>query len=976
MKKLSFQQGKLFLLLLPFLLTVILFPIFGFSQTSNPVWQAVSEENVPRRGQRYLHPEQYQVFRLNQKALAKILASAPLEFTAEARLNQTVLTVPKPDGKFISFRIEESPILAPEVAAKYPNWKTYQGYGIDEPGTTARFDLTDSGFHGYIFSADGTFSIDPFQANDRENYLVFYKNQFSNRQREFHCRLDQLLSEEGNFLDLYNQPLNFVSDFSHGTQIRTYRLAVATTFEYTNFFRQTGDTDAQAQTRAFNQVVTSINRVTGIYRKELAVSFNLVSNTNLVYVVNPETPANYNNDGSSADLNANQTNVDSVIGSSNYDVGHLFQTGDGGIAQLSSVCGASKARGLSGLPNPTGDPFDVDYVAHELGHQFAANHTFNATSNCGSSPAAARKEPGSAVTIMGYSGICSSTANLQRNSIEIFHVHNLTESINFITTGNGSTCGTLSGSNAVPVITPLSNYTIPFNTPFSLTASATDANGDTLTYSWEQNDPSAATSNYPSMPDDDDTSLVFRPGFRSYMPTTNPTRTFPSLPYILNNSNEAPLTYTGTSATGSICAGTCITGEDLPSAARTMNFRVSVRDGQGGVADAGTVITVVNTTTPFRVTTQNTSPVAWNGNSNQNITWDVSGTTGSGINTANVKISLSTNGGQSFPIILAESTPNDGSHTITVPNVATSQARIKVEAVGNIFFDVNDANFTIVQVPSGRRFVDFDGDGKTDLSIFRPNNGQWWYLRSSDSSNRVFQFGLQTDILAPGDFTGDGKTDIAVFRPSTGTWFVMRSEDNSFFTINFGTNGDIPAPGDFDGDGKTDAAVFRPSDTTWYILRSGGGTTFQQFGIAEDKPTVADYDGDGKDDIAIYRPSVSQWWILRSTGGVIAYQFGLTGDKAVPGDYTGDGKADVAVFRPTNGNWFVLRSEDNSFFATQFGATGDVAVQGDYDGDGKFDLGVFRPSANTWYLNRSTSGILIAGYGASGDLPVPNAFVR
>jgi hypothetical protein len=478
------------------------------------------------------------------------------------------------------------------------------------------------------------------------------------------------------------------------------------------------------------------------------------------------------------------------------------------------------------------------------------------------------------------------------------------------------------------------------------------------------------------MPDDDDTSLVFRPGFRSYMPTTNPTRTFPSLPYILNNSNEAPLTYTGTSATGSICAGTCITGEDLPSAARTMNFRVSVRDGQGGVADAGTVITVVNTTTPFRVTTQNTSPVAWNGNSNQNITWDVSGTTGSGINTANVKISLSTNGGQSFPIILAESTPNDGSHTITVPNVATSQARIKVEAVGNIFFDVNDANFTIVQVPSGRRFVDFDGDGKTDLSIFRPNNGQWWYLRSSDSSNRVFQFGLQTDILAPGDFTGDGKTDIAVFRPSTGTWFVMRSEDNSFFTINFGTNGDIPAPGDFDGDGKTDAAVFRPSDTTWYILRSGGGTTFQQFGIAEDKPTVADYDGDGKDDIAIYRPSVSQWWILRSTGGVIAYQFGLTGDKAVPGDYTGDGKADVAVFRPTNGNWFVLRSEDNSFFATQFGTTGDVAVQGDYDGDGKFDLGVFRPSANTWYLNRSTSGILIAGYGASGDLPVPNAFVR
>jgi hypothetical protein len=278
-------------------------------------------------------------------------------------------------------------------------------------------------------------------------------------------------------------------------------------------------------------------------------------------------------------------------------------------------------------------------------------------------------------------------------------------------------------------------------------------------------------------------------------------------------------------------------------------------------------------------------------------------------------------------------------------------------------------------IPTIRSRMDFDGDGKTDISIFRPSLGEWWWLKSSNGGNAAVQFGNSSDKMAPADYTGDGKTDVAFWRPSTGEWFVLRSEDFSFFSFPFGTNGDIPAPGDFDGDNKADEAVFRPSDSTWYIFRSTGGTTIQQFGLNGDVPVVGDYDNDGKDDIAIFRPSAGEWWIQRSTAGLFAAQFGNSADKPTPGDYTGDGKDDVAFWRPSTGEWFVLRSENLSYFSVPFGTIGDKPSPGDYDGDGKADFAVFRPSSSTWYVQRSTAGTLIQGFGISGDLSVPNAFV-
>lgn len=270
---------------------------------------------------------------------------------------------------------------------------------------------------------------------------------------------------------------------------------------------------------------------------------------------------------------------------------------------------------------------------------------------------------------------------------------------------------------------------------------------------------------------------------------------------------------------------------------------------------------------------------------------------------------------------------------------------------------------------------DFDGDLKTDLAIFRPTSGQWWYQRSSDNGIRANTFGLSTDKPIPADYDGDGKTDIAVYRPGTGDWYVLRSSDSSFYAVPWGISTDKPVPSDYDGDGLADIAVFRDSEGVWYINKSSGGVQITQWGANGDSPVNGDYDGDGKSDIAVFRLADGSWYLLRSTQGYYFVSFGVGTDKPVPADYTGDGKTDVAVFRPGNGTWYVLRSEDNSFFAFPFGANGDVPVPGDYDGDGKADPGVFRPNGANWFIQRSTQGILIQQFGISSDIPIPSAFI-
>ena len=974
------------------------------------LWRQISDESPAMREQRSVSPEKYLIFRINQAALRKSLNVLPLENTEAARTNPLVMEVPMPDGSFQKFRMEKTQGLSPELQAEFPDWKSFVGYGVDDPTLTGRFDWNVNGFHGYVSTKQGVVMIDPYQKGATQNYLVFYKHDFGAPTDEFYCRFEESVKK----IVSSNYETNFLPDapaFSFGTTVRTYRIAIATTGEWArNAAGYNGtQTPLQIRTAALGVIDTTRNRLSGIYLRELASQFQLVnppvSNDAANIIFDDPATDPYDNTDTSAQLTINHSTITNRVGTPNFDIGHLYGTGGGGVAQSPSLCDdGDKGQGYSARGTQTGDPFTVDYVAHEIGHQFGSNHTYNNidTPGTGACPqssysAANAFEPGSGSTIMSYVGICGAR-NLQQyvdTGLPAFHIRSQTVISNYIATVAG--CGTATGTNSIPTVNAGAAYTIPGLTPFALTAVGADADaGDAgnLLYSWEEYDLAQQPSGplgIPANTYDVDTDGVLRPLFRVYSPISSSQRTFPSLNFILNpagndpaGSNQPALTYTGThptNAPGAVCETgmTCVVGERLPTVNRTMNFRVSVRDRRGGVADAGTTVTVNASAGPFVVNTQNTA-TGWQGNSVQTITWNVANTNAAPVNTANVNIRLSTDGGQTFPIMLSPNTPNDGTEAITIPNIATTTARIKIEAVGNVFFDINNVNFAINTATTTRAPFDFDGDGRTDVAVFRPSNGNWYLNRSAAGFSAV-QFGAAEDLIAPADYDGDGKTDIGVFRPSNGTWYRINSQNNTFAGVQFGQAGDKPLPADYDGDGKADVNVFRPSNGTWYRLNSNGNQfVANPFGQSGDVPVIGDFDGNGRADLAVFRPSANQWYVAKATGvpaqNFDTYNFGAADDIPVPANYDGDTKTDIAVFRPSTGVWYRINSSTNQVAAVTFGQNGDVPIAGDYDGDSKADVSVFRPANGAWYSQNSQTGFLVTMFGANSDKPVPSAFNR
>ncbi len=633
--------------------------INGFAQKN--LWKVTSENELRllQKMERGTMPTNFKLFSLNFNDLKNELSSVPSQNSESS----VIINFPDAYGKLNNYIIYEAPVMDIELANKFPDLKSYVGKGINDPSASIRFSTTMFGLHAMSLSGNsGTYYIDTFTKN-LNNYIVYNRSDISNA-NYFNC----MVSND----EVANKVEEVATSLVNDGIFRQYRLAMACTIEYAAFHinaaGQNGGTLAQKKAAVLSAMVVTMTRVNGLYERDMAIRMNLIANNDAIIFVDSD---NFSNDDSGLLIDESQATIDSIIGLANYDIGHTVSTGGGGVAQLNSPCSGSKARGITGQASPVGDPFDIDFVAHEMGHQFGSRHTFN-NSCSGNVSTTTSAEPGSGTTIMAYAGICP--PNVQSNSDVHFHAVSIGQMTTFVL-GAGGTCdqATSNGNNA-PVVNAGLDYTIPKGTPFILKPlSVTDANNDALTYCWEQTDIQVSTQP-PAQ------TATNGPNFRSLPPTSAQERYMPVLSSVLAN-NLAP------------------TWEVISTVGRTFNFALTVRDNRtpnGGQTNRDNmIVTVSGTTGPFDVTSQNATGITWNTGESKTITWAVNNANtlpGS----ANVDILLSTDGGLTFPTTLASNVLNDGSETITVPNVPASQTcRVMVKPTGNIYYDVNTTNFFI-----------------------------------------------------------------------------------------------------------------------------------------------------------------------------------------------------------------------------------------------------------------------------------------
>ena len=570
------------------------------------------------------------------------------------------IEVPLPDGSNITLKLESTNILPTTLASKFNGIKTYKVSEANGDIISGRIDYTEHGFHAMLQTFDGqTLFIDPASKTTTENYLSYRKSEQTSNEA-FQCS-----APEHNH-DNPTAPLQsrLAARTRSNEGIIEYRIAIAATAEYTQL--QGGTVSA-----ALSAIATTLNRVNHVYEQSLGVRLSLIENNDQLIYTNTATDP-YSNYQIESMLGENQRNLDNLIGRSNYDIGHVFGTSGGGLAYIGSVCNSTnKARGASGIRNPNNDSFDIDYVAHEIGHQFGATHTFNSNQGiCTSGARTARSafEPGSGSSIMSYVGGCG-TDDLQSFADAMFHSGNIEQINNNVLNGTASSCGIVhQTNNSAPLAIAGNSYTIPANTPFELKAEAVDADADTLQYSWEQID--VGTTSTLKV----DTGS--NPLFRILPPTADATRSFPAMSTILG--------------------GAQLKGETLPSTDRVMNFQLAVYDGHHVPSLDRVSIQVNDTGEAFKLEAPATQYAQ---GSTIDITWNTANTQFSPISCASVDLSLSTDGGNHFSIALANNLPNEGKAAIFLPeNIrSTSTGRFKLSCSNNIFFSISSSNFAINQ---------------------------------------------------------------------------------------------------------------------------------------------------------------------------------------------------------------------------------------------------------------------------------------
>lgn len=702
------------------LLCSLLLTVLSFGQQN--YWTKITRNSSDELRPRWTNPKVFSLYQVDLDKIKNDLEKAPKRFSGDESL---VLKFPDSDGNIRNYIVQEASIMEPALQAQFPEMRTYTGWEKGAPSNTIRFSVTpQTGISIMYFDGWDISYLDSYTKNN-SSYILYKRKDLPKNDRLFECHVEDLLDKNSNLNTSAKAPL--VSDGF----LRTYRLALSATGEYTTFHGGTVPS-------AMAAMVTTMNRVNGIYEKTISVTMVMIANNSSLIYVNSATDP-FTNGNPNAMITENQNNTTSVIGSANYDIGHVFGTNSGGLAGLGVVCSTNnKARGVTGSGAPVGDPFDVDYVAHEVGHQFGANHTFR---NCGGNENnATAYEPGSGSTIMAYAGICGSTLNVQNLSSPYFHAASVVE-MNVVIKRTTDCSVKTSNNNGVPTADAGADYIIPRGTAFVLTGTGTDPNNDSLTYLWEQYDNTNNTQ--PPV-----NTATVGPVYRSFTPTVSPMRYFPNMTSVLAN-NLIPK------------------WEVTPNVARTLNFSLLVNDNKatGNQSANDAMIVTVTNDGPFTVTSQTTN-TSYSAQNPITVTWNVAGTNAGTINTQNVTILLSKDNGLTFNTVLAASVPNNGSAVVNLPNENIPSARIMVKALGNIYFALNPSFFSVTSFLSTSEtdtnsFSIFPNPAKDEVNI---------KLKKQSDSGKYTMYDMSGKLVKTGEIKGNTKVRIEGFQ--TGNYVI------------------------------------------------------------------------------------------------------------------------------------------------------------------------------------------------------------